>query len=352
MGKHIKANVQGTLFDKEARLEELHEMGDPLARLDTVIDWAVFAPILSGLPKVEAKGPGGRPSYEPELMFKVLVIQSLYGLSDHQTEFQITDRMSFKRFLGFSDADKAPDEKTIWAFRESLNRAGLFEPLFTAFSRALESMGMIARKGQMIDASFVEVPRQHNSREENELIQSGGTPENWEEKPEKARQKDVDARWTRKHGRRYFGYKNHVKVDSKSKLITSFVVTDAAVHDSQVLEALVRPGDPTTYVDSAYAGEPSRVIMEERGVAFQPIERPWRNRPLNGRQKRSNRARSRTRARVEHVFATMVMSMRAAWNRCVGRARNAAAIALTNLVYNMVRFEQIERLGLKRWKTA
>ena len=115
---------------------------------------------------------------------------------------------------------------------------------------------------------------------------------------------------------------------------------------------LVKPGDPTTYADSAYAGKPCRVMMEERGVRFKPIERSWRNRPLNDNQKRMNRARSRTRARVEHVFATMVMSMRAAWNRCVGHARNAAAIALTNLVYNMVWLEQIERLRLKRWKTA
>jgi len=352
MGKLIKAKVQGTLFDKVARLHELHEMGDPLARLDTAVDWTVFTPILSRLPKAEPKGPGGRPSFEPGLMFKVLVIQSLYGLSDHQAEFQITDRMSFKRFLGLSDADKAPDEKTIWAFREAINRAGLFESLFTAFGRALESMGMIARKGQMIDASFVEVPRQRNSREENGVIQRGERPDNWEQEPAKARQKDMDARWTRKHGQRYFGYKNHVKVDSKSKLITSFAVTDAAVHDSQVLETLVKPGDPPTYADSAYAGKPSLDMMKERGVEFKPIERPWRNRALNGKQKRTNRARSRTRVRVEHVFATMVMSMRAAWNRCIGRARNAAAIALTNLVYNMVRFEQIERLGLKRWRTA
>jgi len=352
MGKHIKAKVQGTLFDKVARLDELHEMGDPLARLDTVVDWTVFSPILSRLPKADPKGPGGRPSFEPGLMFKVLVIQSLYGLSDHQAEFQITDRMSFKRFLGLSDADKAPDEKTIWAFREAINRADLFESLFTAFGQTLESMGMIARKGQMIDASFVEVPRQRNSREENGLIQRGENPAGWEQMPAKARQKDTDARWTRKHGRRYFGYKNHVKVDSKSKLITSYAVTDAAVHDSQALESLVEPGDPITFADSAYDGEPSRAMMEERGVEFKPIERAWRNRPLNGNQKRSNRSRSRTRVRVEHVFATMVMSMRAAWNRCVGRARNTAAIALTNLVYNMVRFEQIERLGLKRWRTA
>jgi transposase, IS5 family len=352
MRNHIRAKVQGTLFDKMSRLDELLEMGDPLARLDTVVDWAVFTPILARLPRSEQKGPGGRPSFEPGLMFKVLVIQNLYGLSDHQTEFQITDRMSFKRFLGLSDADKAPDEKTVWAFREALNRAGIFDCLFAAFGRSLESMGMIARKGQMIDASFVEVPRQHNTREENEIIKNDGIPKGWKASPAKARQKDVDARWTRKHDERYFGYKNHVKVDSASKLITSYAVTDASVHDSQVLETLVKPGDPTTYADSAYAGEPSRAIMKERGVEFKPIDRPWRNRPLNGTQKRINKARSRTRVRVEHVFATMVMSMRAAYNRCIGRVRNAAAIAFTNLVYNMVRLEQIKRGGLKCWRTA
>lgn len=159
---------------------------DPLTRLDSVVDWAVFTPILSRLPKAEPKGPGGRPSFEPGLMFKVLVIQNLYGLSGHQTEFQIADRMSFKRFLGLSDADKAPDERTIWAFRDALSRAGIFESLFAALGRALESMGMVARKGQMIDASFVELPRQLNSREENGLTQSGGIPGSWENEPGKA----------------------------------------------------------------------------------------------------------------------------------------------------------------------
>jgi len=352
MSKRIKAKVQGTLFDKFSRLDELLAMGDPLARLDMVVTWEVFDPILNSLPKPQPKGPGGRPSFEPALMFKLLVIQSLYALSDHQMEFQITDRMSFKRFLGLSDADKAPDEKTIWAFRETLTRAGLFDSLFKAFGEYLEANGLIARKGQMIDASFVEVPRQHNTREENELIKNSQTPADWSSKPSKARQKDTDARWTRKNDERYFGYKNHVKVDSESKLITSYAVTDASVHDSQVLETLVVPGDPTTYADSAYAGEPSRVMMEERGVKFKPIERPWRNRPLNGTQKRINKARSRVRVRVEHVFATMVMSMRARINRCIGRVRNKGTIAFTNLVYNMVRCEQIVRGDLVCWKVA
>ena len=340
------------LFDSSARLEELHEMGDPLGRLDEVIDWTVFEPVLARIPRAEPKGLGGRPSFHPLLMFKALVIQNLYQLSDKQLEFQITDRLSFKRFLGFSEADKAPDEKTFWAFREMLSKNDLIDPLFDCFRAALESKGLFARRGQMVDASFVEVPRQRNSREDNAKIKAGETPEDWDKKPEKTRQKDTDARWTKKNGVSHYGYKNHVKVDSRSKLIEKFTVTDASVHDSQALEALLSKGDPVTYVDSAYTGEHCEGVFTSLQVEAKAIERAYRNKPLNGKQKRSNRAKSRIRARVEHVFATMRMSMRAAWNRCIGMRRNRATIAMTNLVYNMVRCEQIHRLGLKNWRAV
>jgi len=351
MSNYIQPNESG-LFDKAVRLEELHAMGDPLARLDEVIDWTLFAAVFERLPKAEPKGLGGRPAFAPALMFKALVIANLYQLGDQQLEFQITDRLSFKRFLGLTDADKSPDEKTFWAFRETLTRNELIEPLFAIFHAALEARGMFARKGQMVDATFVEVARQRNSREDNATIKAGGVPEGWKEQPQKARQKDVDARWTKKNGERYYGYKNHVKVDSRSKLIEDFTVTAASVHDSNALEQLIVEGDPTTYVDSAYTGARCEQIFAERKVPAKPIERAYRNKPLNGSQKISNRARSKIRVRVEHVFATMRMSMRSAWNRCIGLSRNRAMISMTNLVYNMVRFEQIERLGLKNWRAA
>ena len=351
MSKYLQPNESG-LFDKAMRLEELHAMGDPLAKLDAVIDWMLFAAVFERLPKIEPKGLGGRPAFAPAMMFKALVIQNLYQLSDQQLEFQITDRLSFKRFLGLTDADKSPDEKTFWAFRETLTRNELIEPLFVIFHAALETKGMFARKGQMVDATFVEVARQRNSREDNATIKAGEVPEGWKEQPHKARQKDVDARWTKKNGERYYGYKNHVKVDSRSKLIEDFAVTDASVHDSNALEELIAEGDPTTYVDSAYTGPRCEEIFAEKKVLAKPIERAYRNKPLNGSQQRNNRARSRVRVRVEHVFATMRMSLRSAWNRCIGRTRNRAMIAMTNLVYNMVRFEQIERLGLKNWRAA
>jgi IS5 family transposase len=304
------------------------------------------------LPQAEPKGRGGRPPFAPAMMFKALVIAHLYQLSDAQLEFQITDRLSFKRFLGLTDADASPDEKTFWAFRESLRRHDLFGPLFATFRGTLKAKGMIARQGQLVDASFVEVPRQRNSREENAQIKDGEVPPAWHDQPHKLRQKDVDARWTRKHDRRYYGYKNHVKVDSRSKLIDAFAVTDASVHDSQAVAELIAEGDPVTYVDSAYAGAPCAQVFAERKVKVKPIQRAYRNKPLNGMQARLNRARAKVRARVEHVFGTMRMSMRRTWNRCLGLVRNRAAITMTNLVYNLIRFEQIERLGLKTWRAA
>ena len=242
--------------------------------------------------------------------------------------------------------------KTFWAFRETLTRNELVEPLFAIFHAALEAKGMFARKGQMVDATFVEVARQRNSREDTARIKAGEVPEGWHGQPQKARQKDVDARWTKKNGGRYYGYKNHVKVDSRSKLIEDFTVTAASVHDSNALGELIAEGDPTTYVDSAYTGARCEQIFAEKKVQAKPIERAYRNKPLNGSQQRNNRARSKIRVRVEHVFATMRMCMRSAWNRCIGLSRNRAMISMTNLVYNMVRFEQIERLGLKNWRAA
>ena len=129
-------------------------------------------------------------------------------------------------------------------------------------------------------------------------------------------------------------------------------MTAASVHDSQALGELIADGDPTTYVDSAYTGAGCDAIFAAHRVKAKPIERAYRNKPLNERQRSNNRARSRTRVRVEHVFATMRMSLRAGWNRCIGNTRNRAAIAMTNLVYNLVRFEQIVRLNLKNWRTA
>ena len=131
--------------------------------------------------------------------------------------------------------DRVPDAKTVWLYREHLAPAGVIEALFDAFDGSLKKRGYLAMGGQIIDASIVPVPQQRNSRDENARIKDGETPEGWEKQPAKRRQKDTDARWTKRHGKSHYGYKNHVNVGRRHKLVRRYQVTDAAVHDSQVV---------------------------------------------------------------------------------------------------------------------
>lgn len=207
------------IFDESNRLKKLSSLGDPLEKLNSVIDWRMFEGALNKVFAKEQKGVGGRPPYSYLLMFKVLILQRLFNISDDQAEYQINDRVSFMRFLGLSLGDRVPDAKTIWLFRDTLVKAAVMEDLFKLFNLQLEQQGIISHKGTIVDATFVEAPRQRNTREENRQIKEGKTPEEWD-KPEnisKIRQKDTDARWMTKNKERHFGYKDHVKVDADSK---------------------------------------------------------------------------------------------------------------------------------------
>src|SRR5688572_10575914 len=188
------------LFDLQFRLEELSRGGDPLVKLNSNIDWNVFRRTLGRLRAGERLSNAGRPAFDTLLMFKVLVLQSLYNLADDRLEFQIRDRLSFMRFVGLDLCERVPDAKTIWLFRERLAQAGLVEKLFAQFDAELERQGFAARKGQIVDAAIVEAPRQRNTRGQNEHIkQTGQAQPEWAEHPNKLRQKDVDARWTQKN---------------------------------------------------------------------------------------------------------------------------------------------------------
>jgi IS5 family transposase len=279
-------------------------------------------------------------------MFKILIIQRTFNLADGRTEFAIKDRLSFQSFLGLRLADEVPDEKTIWQFRMKLTKSGGVEKLFDRFDKHLRECGLILNKGSVVDASFVEVPRQRNSREENEALKAGNVPQEWEKNPAQLAQKDVDARWTKKNEENHYGYKNHVKIDSGSKLITNYVVTSAEVHDSQVLGKLVEKSDAgrPLYGDSAYGGEKQEKLLERKEVKARINERAYRNKPLTARQKESNRKKSRVRARVEHVFGFVENSLGGFELRSIGIIRSAGIIGLINLTYNAFRFGQLLRL--------
>lgn len=168
---------QKTLLDEENRLELLSQLGDPLEILNRVIKWEKFRSVLNQGCRKEDTGKGGRPSYDVVMMFKILVLQRLYNLSDDQTEYQINDRMSFMRFLGINLCEKVPDAKTIWKFKNDLAETKTVNTLFCMFDEYLEKEGLISHKGTIVDATFVDAPRQRNSRDENKKIKNGEIPE-------------------------------------------------------------------------------------------------------------------------------------------------------------------------------
>lgn len=325
-------------------------IGNPLDRLDSRIPWERFRPILeaaiSSLKKAPT-GPGGRPAWDLILMFKILILQRAYNVSDTQMEYQILDRLSFQRFLGIELGGKVPDEKTIWHFKNQLAVSGAGKKLFMEFDRFLSENKLVLKEGLILDASFVEKPHQHLSTEEVKALDEEKKPEGWE-KPEnqaKVRQKDIDASWTKKYNRAFFGYKDHVKVDAQSKLIVDFEVTTASVHDSQVFRTLIGKDDAgaTVWADSAYSGLEYEVHSFLNKVEYNVHEKAYRNCPLTDEQKAENRERSKIRARVEHVFGFMENSMNGMTLRTIGKTRTAFSIGLMNLVYNFFRYEQLVR---------
>lgn len=162
------------LFDEQFNYEQLSSMGDPLDTICKVLDFEMFRPLLEAkLLNKEKKNNAGAKPFDVLLMFKIILLQRYYGLGDKQVEYQIIDRLSFKRFLGLETGDKVPDEKTVWAFREQLTKVGLVDELFDQFIGHLESNGLIFNEGQIIDASFTIAPRQRNTREENRQIKDG-----------------------------------------------------------------------------------------------------------------------------------------------------------------------------------
>ena len=343
---HYKTTKPKGFFDEEFRLEKLSEQKDPLVKLKERIDFELFRPLLEETFHKQDKGIGGARPYDYVLMFKILILQRYYNISDDKMEFFILDRLSFMRFLGLSLGDKVPDAKTIWLFREQLTKNNLAEKLFDLFKEELHKKNLIVNEGKIVDASFVEVPIQRNSREENKQIKEGKTPDDWKEKPNKLEQKDVDARWTKKNGKSYYGYKDHVKADEKSKLIDTYTVTDASVHDSQETEPLLTEEDKgqSLHADSAYSGEPVAQVVEKKEMVNHIHEKGYRNHPLTEGQKANNKIKSKTRVRVEHVFGFIENSMNGSFIRTIGIKRATAVIGLMNLTYNMFRYMQLVSL--------
>jgi len=335
------------LFDHDHRLEQISAQGDPLEKLNEIIDWEMFRPLLDRACAKEQKAPGGRPHYDYVLMFKVLVIQHLYKLSDAQMQYQLIDRLSFQRFLGLTLADAVPDEKTIWLFRDRLSDQGVIQELFDTFKVHLAHAGLLAKEGVIVDATLIAAPIQRNTRDENKKIKNDTVPEDWEKQPHKRRQKDTDARWTRKHGKSYYGYKGHTKIKRTSKLIDSFELTSANTDDRDVLGTLLDQdeGGVEIYGDKGYAGENAKNIVRKHKGKYRILKSGHRHKELTPQQKAVNRKRSRVRSRVEHIYGAMKMQLGGTAVRSIGEIRAAFSFGMTCLLYNMTRYDFLVRSG-------
>jgi IS5 family transposase len=295
-------------------------------------------------------------------MFKILVLQALYSLSDEATEFQIKDRLSFQRFLGLGLDGTVPDATTVWLFRERLVKAKAIDRLFARFDAALTDRGYLAMGGQIIDATVVPAPRQRNTEAEKAAIKEGRVPEAWQAKPARLRQKDRDARWSVKYTKArvkegadpkafkpvdlaipMFGYKNHIGIDRAHGLIRTWDASAANAHDGARLPDVVSKDNTGSgvWADTAYRSKKNEAFLA-RGMFTSHIhqKKPQR-RPMPEHIARANAKRSAVRSAVEHVFAGQKHRM-GLLVRTIGIARARIKIGMANLAYNFQRLAWLD----------
>jgi transposase, IS5 family len=355
------AGKQPGFWDVEHRLRELSKHGDPLEKLAATVDFEMFRADLAAALGPRDPARGGRPGFDVVLKFRMLVLQAMHGLSLEQTEYLVSDRLSWMRFCGLGPGDAVPDANTLWDFREALIAAGAFDALFARLDRAITGAGYLAMSGQIVGATLVAAPRQRNSDGEKEAIKAGKTAaEIWPDKPAKARQKDTDARWTLKVSRAkpaaegrplvdsavpVFGYKSHISIDRRHGVIRRGKVTDAAAHDgARLREGLIDPNNTASdvWADSAYRSAENERFLDRIGKVSRIHRRKPKGKLMSRRTARANAAKSAIRAAVEHPFAHQKTVMKLVI-RTIGLARAEAAIILANMSYNMKRWCWLER---------
>ena len=331
---------QKGFWDFEERQQELINKNKTLKHLNDIIPWELFRAELETIHKKDRKSNAGRKPTDVILMFKLLILQQLYNISDEELEYQVKDRLSFMEFLNLGLEDPVPDATTVWLFRQHLKDHNKMEPLFEEFSNYLNQQGYQAQGGQIMDATLIPVPKQKITKQEKEDLKQGQIPEEWQNNPHKMAQKDIDAKWTKKNNQSYFGYKNHINIDVDYGFIRQYIITDASVHDSQALTRLL--DDLNTgkgvWADSAYRSAGIEWLLSLLNWISHIHERPYRNRPLSEEQQEKNTERSKTRSHVEHVFGAWVMRLGGKALRSIGLGRAEVNLGLKNLTYNFMRF--------------
>ena len=351
---------QSGFWSVEDRFAEISAGGDPLEVLDRTVEFERFRPILERAVRRPHGIKGGRPAMDVVLKFRMLVLQSLHGLSLEATERMVRDRLSWMRFCGLGIADTVPDANTLRDFREALIAADALNALFAEMDMAINQAGFVPRSGQIVDASLVAAPRQRNTDGEKAAIEAGKTAsEIWPETSAKAAQKDTDGRWTVKYSKAkartdgtkpvdiaipLYGYKSHVGIDRMHGVIRRRIVTDAARHDgTRLREGLIQTANTArgVWADSACRSAENERWLTANGMKSEVHRKKPRGRPMPQKTSRANGRKSTVRSRVEHVFAQQKARTGLAI-RTIGLARARAAITLANIADNMTRLRWLQ----------
>jgi IS5 family transposase len=289
-----------------------------LDEIRVLLDWSAFERLLAVIP-VAAKG---EPSFPPLMMFKVLLLQRWYGLSDPAMEAALYDRLSFQRFAGLSLEDETPDHSTIWRFRERLTKDGLIERLFAELSRQLDGRGLLIKQGTLIDASMVLSAARRPRKEEGPTSQT-----------------DPDARFGADNERHRFtfGYKMHVAVDRGSGLIRNGLLTPANIQDVSMAAALIPSEAGTVYADRGYHSRALREHLQAQGFGDSVMRRGQRAKPLTPEEIERNHSIVPLRSPVEAVFGTLKRTYGFARMRYFNAARNLVAYLLACIAFNLKR---------------
>ena len=307
LGKQSGQKGFGDL-EASSRLSDSHF----LRQIDRQIDWRPVEKLLEPL----YHPTQGRPSHPPVVMFKALLLQQWYNLSDPRLEEAICDRLSFQRFLGLSLTDRVPDETRICRFRNRLAEQDLGERLLALLAQQLEAQGLMVRRGSLIDATLVKAQPRPPRRG-----QTSGDP---------------DAEWTsRGKGDGHFGYKAHLSVDEGSSLIRRAGLTGANFPESYMFEEMVMGDEAAVFADAAYTNKARKKALRSTGVFCGIVSRAWRAHPLSRSQKKRNSRFSRVRRAVERVIGTLKYHYGLARCRYRGRRRNLNHLCLKVICYNL-----------------
>lgn len=303
-------------------------------QIKTLVNWEAFRQSLEKALAYNSTGQGRKP-FDPILMFKIMVLQHFYDLSHDAMEFQLRDRQSFREFVGLHANASIPDAKTIWLFHDKLADAKMMTTLFDQVLQQIDDHGFIAQGGQMVDASLMESrkPTQRRTREEIEAL-----AENMK------CQIDSDATFTKKHNKSYHGYKGHTNVDVTHKIVRKIEVTTAKDGDITVVDQLMDDLNTKNafYGDSAYKSREMDDKLAAKAIVSRINRKAYRNKPLNGHDKRFNRTSSRVRSRVEHVYGQVKLWGKKLQVRSIGIKRATLGIGMKFMVYNLNRWRFLE----------